>query len=171
MKHQLALILGFLITGSCYSVDVTFNRNVDTGRINRIAIFPFDMEARSGASGKLEESFTVEFLRMGCNPVDRGHLNRLLKEQALSQTGIIDSNHALEIGKLAGANAIVIGSGIVETRQRLDVLRKAFIQVIDVETSSVLLAGTLQTGALLTMEEFAREIGSHLKGNICLQSE
>ncbi|MBE7440724.1 MAG: hypothetical protein HS115_19935 [Spirochaetales bacterium] len=157
-----------LLFCSCYSVDVTFNRNVNTAEINRIAIFPFDMEARQGASGKLEESFTVEFLRMGCNPVDRGHLNRLLKEQALSQTGITDSSHALQIGKLAGANAIVIGSGIVETRQRLDVLRKAFIQVIDVETSSVLLAGTLQTGALLTMEEFTQEIGRHLKGKICL---
>jgi TolB-like protein len=42
--------------------------------------------------------------------VERSQLEKVLKELALAQTGLLDSKSAQEAGKMAGANAIVSGS-------------------------------------------------------------
>ncbi|MCB1179589.1 MAG: hypothetical protein KDK36_18565, partial [Leptospiraceae bacterium] len=46
--------------------------------------------------------------------LERDRIDAILKEQKLSQLGIIDGNEAIKVGKLLGADAVLIGeiSGI-----------------------------------------------------------
>jgi len=41
--------------------------------------------------------------------IERSEIAKLLDEQALQQSGIVDPNKAKEIGKMAGADAIILG--------------------------------------------------------------
>jgi TolB-like protein len=67
--------------------------------------------------------------------IEREQLHKVLKEIELTQSGIIDTSNAKQIGKMVGANAIVIG-GVTKigNDMRLDV------RIIDVETGIILTA-------------------------------
>ncbi len=80
----------------------------------RLAILPF-------AATKLDAKFartatdvliSQTFKRKGqfVELVDRENLQRILEEQALSQTGVIDESKAVEVGKLSGVNTIAVGT-------------------------------------------------------------
>ncbi len=51
------------------------------------------------------ELATIKNLKL----IERGQIAKLLDEQVLQQSGIIDSKNAAEIGKITGADAVIIG--------------------------------------------------------------
>jgi len=50
--------------------------------------------------------------------VERKQLSKILEEQALSLSGVIDANQAAEIGRLLGAEGLVMGSGTYNVQDR-----------------------------------------------------
>jgi len=80
----------------------------------RLAVFPFTaskLDAKFG--GIVSQNILTralprksEFMMF----LEREHLQKIFEEQALSQTGAIDENTAVEVGKLSGVNTIVVGS-------------------------------------------------------------
>jgi len=64
--------------------------------------------------------------------VERKLLDRILEEQKLSQTRLIERSTALSVGRLTAARSIITGS-IVETRQGVE----AVARMIDTETSEI----------------------------------
>ena len=89
--------------------------------------------------------------------VERGKLSKILEEQKISNSGLVDQGKAVEIGKLAGVQAIIMGGvtytqetkdGKVEVRdkngtyyqparyRRVDVTYK--MKIIDVQTGKLL---------------------------------
>jgi len=50
--------------------------------------------------------------------VERKELSKILEEQALSLSGVIDANQATEIGRLLGAEGLVMGSGTYNVQDR-----------------------------------------------------
>ena len=80
----------------------------------RLAVLPFKtnkLDTKFGglATDQILSSLTSkpnQFLEL----VDREHLQEILEEQALAQTGIIDETEAVEVGKLAGVNHIMAGN-------------------------------------------------------------
>ena len=66
------------------------------------------------------------------NIVERSLLEKVIEEQSFSNSGIVDENQATEIGKLAGANKIIVS--IVTTTGGRYMLS---IKLIDVKTASV----------------------------------
>ncbi|NOZ62366.1 MAG: hypothetical protein GXO74_11880 [Calditrichaeota bacterium] len=80
----------------------------------RLAILPFTAAkldakfARTATDALIAEVFRKkgQFVEL----VDRENLQRILEEQALSQTGVIDEEKAVEVGKLSGVNTIAVGS-------------------------------------------------------------
>ena len=50
--------------------------------------------------------------------VERKELSKILEEQALSLSGVIDANQASEIGRLLGAEGLVMGSGSYNVQDR-----------------------------------------------------
>ena len=61
-------------------------------------------------SRDISDELTTTLFKSGYFEVlDRQHLAKVLEEQGLAQTGLIDENSAVEIGKLIGAGVFVFG--------------------------------------------------------------
>jgi len=89
-------------------------RLMTTGVKKRIAVLDFDNKTDYGA-GKLgraaSEMLVTSLLKTGqFIVVEREALDKVLREQGLSMSGIIDPNTAVTAGKILGLNAIVTGA-------------------------------------------------------------
>lgn len=95
--------------------------------------------------------------------VERSRLTEALKEMELGMTGIIDEQTAIEIGRAVGANAILLGSFV-----SIGNVIRINARLIDVETSRILKAETVQGGVgeeiFSLMDEMARSIEAQLIG-------
>jgi len=70
-------------------------------QINVTELGRFIAEEFSSALSKAGKGFTV---------VDRGHLHVIIKEKKLSETGLIDSQAAMKLGKIEGVDALITGT-------------------------------------------------------------
>ena len=50
--------------------------------------------------------------------IERKELSKILEEQALSLSGVIDANQATEVGRLVGAEGLVMGSGTYNVQDK-----------------------------------------------------
>lgn len=84
----------------------------EPGKRPRVAVLPFKAHPDSPASGELAyEAFSTNILEVkDYDVVDRGALEQVLKEQKLGMTGVIDQAQAVEIGKLLGADGVILGA-------------------------------------------------------------
>lgn len=107
-----------------------------------IAVFPFeDANARTEFT-KLGQTLTemlITALIQGdrFNVMERVQLEKILKEQSLSQTGVIDAETAIEVGKLSGLEGVVVGS-ISQLKSSIE----ADTRLIEVETGKALTAAS-----------------------------
>jgi hypothetical protein len=67
--------------------------------------------------------------------IERSALNKVLEEQSLHASGLVDDKTATNLGKIAGADAIVLGSLNVTKTQT-----KVSARVIDTETGETIVA-------------------------------
>lgn len=124
-----------------------------TGPKRRVAVI--DFETREGYAKRLGNAATsILMTELGKTGklilVEREKINKLLEEQKLGQTGIIDSNTAVAVGKILGLNAIVTGavsqfgvntesSGALITQSKKQIAEaKVDIRVVDASTGRVL---------------------------------
>lgn len=94
------------------AADVMVRRTPPAGETVRVAVLPFRPHSSSPTSGELAfEAFSTQILRIqGYSVVDRGAIDQLIKEQKLTQTGVIDQTQAVELGKLLGAQGVILGA-------------------------------------------------------------
>lgn len=118
MKKPYLLALTAFFLSSC-AANVIVRQAPDAAKPMRIAVLPFRSAAGFPESGALAyEAFSTYLLDLkGYNVIDRGALDQLIKEQKLTQTGVIDQDKAVEIGKLLGAEGVVLGA-VTEYIQR-----------------------------------------------------
>jgi len=90
----------------------TQNRTMDAGMTAVPSPYGVMMTGGGGfsADDAAAETVTAELLRRGYRVVERQALNGVLREQGLQQSGNVDQATALRLGKLAGAEAIVIAN-------------------------------------------------------------
>jgi len=106
----------------------------------KVAVIEFQSlneEAKKDNLGKIvSEILTTSFVNSeSFKIIEREQLQKVTKEFELSQTGIIDTSSAKQIGKILGADAIVTGSVIKMGRNlRLDA------RIIDVASGIILTA-------------------------------
>lgn len=86
----------------------------------RLAIMDFNNRADLGGS-KLGSAIADQLISQVARSdryvlVERSHINQILQEQALGQSGAISEQTAPQVGKLLGVESLVIGS-ILEARQ------------------------------------------------------
>ena len=81
---------------------------------SRIAVVDFtDLQGNVTEFGRfIAEEFSVALASAGkgFTVVDRTHLQSILKEHELSQTGLIDPQTARELGKITGVEALITGT-------------------------------------------------------------
>lgn len=103
------IVIPFLT--SC-SANVLVRRAPMPGKTMRVAILPFKPNPLYPVSGELAyEAFSASILEVkGYTAVDRGAVDQIVKEQKLTQSGVFDQEKAIEIGKLLGAEGIILGT-------------------------------------------------------------
>jgi TolB-like protein len=84
-------------------------------RYQRVAVLPFDEQGattRDRELGLLVSAELTTVLRRdhGVMLIERSQLGSVLDEMALGQTGLVEPAQAVEVGKLSGAQGLVIGS-------------------------------------------------------------
>lgn len=80
-------------------------------KIKEVAVLPFDGPRGREFAAEIEgvlTSITVDD-KQYFTLIDRTRLNRILKEQELSQTGVIDEKWAVKVGRMVGAKGIYTG--------------------------------------------------------------
>ncbi|NNG01436.1 MAG: hypothetical protein HKM93_18755 [Desulfobacteraceae bacterium] len=101
----------------------------------RLTVFAFEQKGRVSAAGfAFQDDFIHEIVqRRRFQVVERQRLDMILQEQNINRTRLIDTATAVQMGRLAAAQAIVAGS-LVETRTGIEIIGR----VIDSETGEIL---------------------------------
>ncbi len=99
------------------------------------AIFAFQ-ERGKGVKGEGEKVADVLFASLAAKPeiylVDRGEMQKILDEQSLNLSGMVQSSQATRVGQLTGAKILVTGS-VIEVENTIYLVAK----IIGTETSEV----------------------------------
>lgn len=86
--------------------------------IKRIAIIPFENKSGKNQYGSINETITDKIISQLTNDpsamefieiITRDQLQQVLQEQNLGQSGIINENTAMQVGKVLGVSEIIVG--------------------------------------------------------------
>lgn len=97
------------------------------------------------------------------NVMERVQLEKILKEQSLGQTGTIDTETAVEVGKLSGLEGVVMGS-ISHLKSSIE----ADARLIDVETGKALSAASASINNVDDMRGLANSLAKQLSAKAFL---
>lgn len=80
-------------------------------KLKEVAVLPFDGQTGSEFAAEIEAAITSVNVdnKQYFNLIDRTQIEKVLKEQELAQTGLIDDSAATKVGKLVGAKGIYTG--------------------------------------------------------------
>lgn len=82
---------------------------VDNGNVALVSFTLVDIASQSVATNVAEDLYTA-MIKRDFPLVERGQLDKILKELKIQDTGLIDPSTAQKIGQLSGCNIIVVGS-------------------------------------------------------------
>lgn len=80
-------------------------------KIHTMAILPFEDAPGKSGSGRIivNAMMSVGYELPGISIVERGRLSALQSEHDLKLAGVINTSSAVKLGKLAGADAVILG--------------------------------------------------------------
>lgn len=128
-------------TGKSNIIVVTrkYDPNTATQVGSRLAVAVLPFEA-SGNAGQYKEAVTNEMINELVNlrrfkVIERSAIDQIVAEQKMQASGFVDDKTAVKLGKIAGADALVIG-----TVSRNGESIKISARLVDVETAETLIA-------------------------------
>ncbi|MFP4522823.1 MAG: CsgG/HfaB family protein [Fibrobacterota bacterium] len=132
-----------------------------------IAVFIFKDVNRASEEEGLGRSFsemlTTSMIKAGFfSVIERSQLDKILNEQSLGQSGIIEGETAVEVGKVLGVDGVVIGS-----ISKYDDSVEGDVRIIDVRTGKALGAGS---GGVYTVKEM-RSLADRFANTLSKYSE
>ncbi len=174
-KIPLILIAGFLLSFSgCTSVKTTGKiKKFDMEEIS-VAVLPFYI---SNAKWGTEFADAVAFHLRDTGKfriVERQQLSAIIKEQSISQSGMISDKDRLSIGRIHGVQYLIMGRGTAFTvstkdKKKADKLVDTFtLNMVDTETGEVVLSARKTEGRAWTGEYRAKYI---LSGSLIWDKE
>ncbi|MCZ8237468.1 MAG: curli assembly protein CsgG [Leptospiraceae bacterium] len=112
MKHFIySFIFIFLFLFSNCTTITTVRSNSKVPGINKIAVLNFEMNGASWGP-EFSDAFIHHILKnSSIEVIEREQIFKILDEQRLSKTGIIDESTSAKIGRILGVDAIVVGRG------------------------------------------------------------
>jgi TolB-like protein len=144
---------------SALSVQAADKEKKDKSKVHPVAIFPFQERGRE-VSELGNKATDLLFANLAAEPelylVERADLKKILDEQELNVSGLVDPATATKVGQLTGAKILVTGS-VLQVDTSLYVIAK----VIGTETSRVLGAsvkGGVRDDLSGPVEELAKKV-------------
>ncbi|MBK8396809.1 MAG: hypothetical protein IPL26_16460 [Leptospiraceae bacterium] len=133
----------FIFT-ACSSMDVAVSGNKQLLKtMKKVAVMNFEMNNSDPKEQEFSDIIAHQFLKStNFNVIERDKLviSKVIGEQSLSRSGIIDETTAAQMGKILGVDAIVIGKGeqLVIDKTPVEYCLNTFnIKVISVETGNI----------------------------------
>jgi hypothetical protein len=112
MKSRIS-ILGLLLLGGCVTADLSVKKDFKRSDVKRIGVIDFTTPrtARADTYGQLAaDTFSAELLRVGFSVIERSQIKKIVDELHLGQSGVVDAASAKEVGRVAGVDAMVMGT-------------------------------------------------------------
>ncbi|MFA5137668.1 MAG: FlgO family outer membrane protein [Elusimicrobiota bacterium] len=103
----------------------------------KVAVLPFRVlhsEDRRGGEAVSERLVSRLAQEPGIQVVERGQLDKVLKEQEMEQTGAVEAVHAKRIGRIMGVDAVVTGTILRSAKGKAEVNAR----LIDAEDARVI---------------------------------
>jgi curli biogenesis system outer membrane secretion channel CsgG len=133
-RQAIALTLAVVASTGSISIEPAHAQDLPT-----VAVLDFSsfMMGDAGAAVNLGKAITAMLVtefsqRDGIQVIERAQLNDMLREQDLVLSGRVDESSAIEIGKLLGAQYVLLGqASSIADNLRMD------IRAVDVETSEI----------------------------------
>lgn len=162
-KKSYSLILFLILCMSCTTISTSKTR-AQVGSVHKIAVLNFDMNnANWGA--EFSDAFVHHLLEHASwEIVEREQIFKLLEEQKLSRSGIIDDSQSVKIGKILGVDAIVVGRGtalnyVSSEQKQINYLVDTFsMKVVLVQSGSILMQSRKSPGTDWTIGKIAKYI-------------
>lgn len=135
-----------------------------------IAILPFVSKGLGGELGEINllDKLTTVFVNLNrFKVIERAHLEKILEEQKLGMTGVIDVSTAAQIGKGIGVDAVVCGS-LVRAGNNATVDAR----LVDTETAAIITAkdAFVKNVSLASLNEMIGEVAGKIRTDMPLIS-
>jgi len=163
MKRYIAFLMVFT-----FFISIPLAANADFKR-TKIAVLDFQLK---GAGFETEdmgaivaEWFITAFVKEGrFDVVERGLLKKILNEQKLGMSGILDETTATKLGKLLGVKIIISGSVL-----KLQNILEINARIIDVETASIIAAENVKSTAAARLQDLVVRMSAKIIKNFPLE--
>lgn len=124
----------------------------------KIAVLDFELKGQSFETKDMgaivAEWFITALVKEGrFEVVERSMLNKILDEQRLGLSGIIDESTATEIGKLLGVKIIISGSVL-----KVQDVHEINARIIEVETASIITAENVKSSVAVGLQDLVRQM-------------
>lgn len=151
------LICVLFLAVQCSTIDVAVTGNKQIVKnVKKIAVINFEMSNRDSREQEYADILGHQFLKgTRFNVIERDKIviSKVIGEQTLSRSGIIDESTAAQMGKILGVDAIVIGKGepLMIDNKNVDYSLNTFnIKVINVETGNIFVNAIKEPGIAWT---------------------
>ncbi len=110
-----------------------------------VAVMPFDNKGASRDLGEiiLDKMITVLVNQGRFKVMERAQLDKILQEQSLGSSGVIDATTAAQIGRGIGVDGIIIGSVAAAASGSISIDAR----VIDTESAAIIVAEDIYSGS------------------------
>ncbi len=152
--------------GEGINSDIYFNKKIRITQNTRFAVLPFELTAswaqlpsetstKKNVESKNTEKFELSLLNAGVTVIERNRLDKVVSEQALSKTGLTESD-SIKLGKVLSADIVVLGTISMWTFH--DKTNKGFIEIlikgIAVETGEIVFKTAFDSKITTTYDDF-----------------
>lgn len=151
-----------------FFISIPLAANADFKR-TKIAILDFELKGSGFETEDMgaivAEWFITAFVKEGrFDVVERGLLKKILNEQKLGMSGILDETSATKIGKLLGVKIIISGSVL-----KLQNILEINARIIDVETASIIAAENVKSTAAVQLQDLVVQMSAKIIKNFPLE--
>ena len=165
MKKYLVLLLIVPIL----SVMIQAQAGAADFRKAKIAVLDFQLQGEGFETKDMgiivAEWFITALVKAGrFEVIERGLLQKLLEEQKLSMTGIVDASTATKIGKFLGVKTIISGS-VMKLQNVIEINAR----IIDVETASIIAAENVKSTAAVKLQDLVVQMSEKIIKNFPLE--
>jgi len=138
-------------------------------RKTKIAILDFQLQGEGFETKDMgiivAEWFITALVKAGrFDVIERGLIQKLLEEQKLSMSGIVDENTATKIGKFLGVKTIISGS-VMKLQNVIEINAR----IIDVETASIIAAENVKSSTAVRLQDLVVQMSEKIIKNFPLE--
>jgi TolB-like protein len=138
-------------------------------RKTKIAVLDFQLQGEGFETQDMgiivAEWFITALVKAGrFEVIERGLIQKLLEEQKLSMTGLVDANTATKIGRFLGVKTIISGSVM-----KLQNVMEINARIIDVETASIIAAENVKSTTAVKLQDLVVQMSDKIIKNFPLE--